>query len=156
VDINATLLGQMITFGIFVLFTLKFVWPMMQNIMQERVKKIAEGLDASKKGHEKLKQAEEKSQAYITEAKEKYNNIMSNASKQSDKILEDARLGAISERNEIILAGRKQIEQELNKVKIDLQKDMAELIIAGAEKVLGKSINAKDHNNIINKFIKKL
>jgi len=110
VDINATLLGQMITFGIFVLFTLKFVWPMMQNIMQERVKKIAEGLDASKKGHEKLKQAEEKSQAYITEAKEKYNNIMSNASKQSDKILEDARLGAISERNEIILAGRKQIE----------------------------------------------
>ena len=155
-DINATLLGQMITFGIFVLFTLKFVWPMMQNIMQERVKKIAEGLDASKKGHEKLKQAEEKSQAYITEAKEKYNNIMSNASKQSDKILEDARLGAISERNEIILAGRKQIEQELNKVKIDLQKDMAELIIAGAEKVLGKSINAKDHNNIINKIIKKL
>ena len=72
-DINATLFGQMITFGIFVAFTLKFVWPMIQNIMQERIKKIAEGLDAAKKGHEKLKQAEEKSQAYIVEAKDKYN-----------------------------------------------------------------------------------
>lgn len=155
-DINATLLGQMITFGIFVWFSLKFVWPMIQSVMEERKKKILDGLDAAKKGHEKLKQAEEKSQTYITEAKNKYNNIIENATKQSNKILDDARSQAINERNEIILSGRKQIEQELNKVKIELQKQMADLIIAGAEKILSKSINAKDHNNILNKFMKKL
>ena len=155
-DINATLLGQMITFAVFVLFTMKIVWPMIKNIMEERKKKILDGLDAAKKGHEKLKQAEEKSQLYISEAKEKYNNIVANATKQADKILEDARSGALSERDEIIISGRRQIEQELNKVKIELQKQMAELIIAGAEKILDKNINAKDHTNILNKFIKKL
>ncbi len=155
-DINATLLGQMITFGIFVWFSLKFIWPMIQNIMEERKKKILDGLDAAKKGHEKLQEAKEKSQIYIDDAKEKYNNIVSNATKHADKILDNARTGALGERDEIIISGRKQIEQELNKVKIDLQKQMAELIIIGAEKVLDKSINAKDHINILNKFIKKL
>lgn len=155
-DINATLLGQMITFAVFVLFTMKIVWPMIQNIMEERKKKILDGLDAAKKGHEKLKKAEEKSQLHISEAKEKYNTIITTAKKQADKILEDARSGALSERDEIIISGHKQIEQELNKVKIELQKQMAELIIIGAEKILDKSITAKDHIDILNKFIKKL
>lgn len=155
-DINATLLGQMITFAVFVLFTMKIVWPMIQNIMEERKKKILDGLDAAKKGHEKLKKAEEKSQLHISEAKEKYNTIVATAKKQADKILEDARSGALSERDEIIISGHKQIEQELNKVKIELQKQMAELIITGAEKILDKSITAKDHIDILNKFIKKL
>jgi F-type H+-transporting ATPase subunit b len=156
VDINATLLGQMITFAIFVLFTLKVVWPIIQQAMEERKKKILDGLDAAKKGHEKLKHAEEKSQIYLNEAKDKYNTIVGNANKQASRILEDAKTGALSERDEIIVSGRKQIDQELNKVKIELQKHMAELIINGAEKVLGKSINAKDHTVILNKFIKKL
>lgn len=155
-DINATLLGQMITFAIFVLFTLKVVWPIIQQAMEERKKKILDGLDAAKKGHEKLKHAEEKSQIYLNEAKDKYNTIVGNANKQASRILEDAKTGALSERDEIIVSGRKQIDQELNKVKIELQKHMAELIINGAEKVLGKSINAKDHTVILNKFIKKL
>lgn len=155
-DINATLLGQMITFGIFIWFSLKFVWPMIQNIMEERKKKILDGLEAGKKGHEKLKDAEEKSQIYINEAKEKSTKIINNATNQASKILDDARTHALSERDEIISSGRKQIEQELNKVKIDLQKQTADLVIITAEKILGKSINAKDHANILNKFIKKL
>ncbi|HIH2762459.1 MAG TPA: F0F1 ATP synthase subunit B [Candidatus Azoamicus sp. MARI] len=155
-DINATLLGQMITFAIFVWFTFKFVWPMIQSSMDERKKKILDGLDAAKQGHEKLKQAEEKSKIYIQEAKEQYNSILTNANKQASKILDDAKLGAVKERDEIINSGHKQIEQEINKIKMDLQKQMAELIISGAEKVLLKSISAKDHSTILDKFIKKL
>ena len=155
-DINATLLGQMITFAIFVWFTFQFVWPMIQSSMDERKKKILDGLDAAKQGHEKLKQAEDKSKKFIQEAKEQYNNILANANKQANKILEDARLGSISERDEIISSGHKQIEQEVNKIKMELQKQMAELIISGAEKVLLKSINAKEHSTILEKFIKKL
>lgn len=155
-DINATLLGQMITFAIFVWFTFKFVWPMIQSSMDERKKKILDGLDAAKQGHEKLRQAEEKSKIHIQEAKEQYNSILANANKQASKILDDAKLGALKERDEIINSGHKQIEQEVNKIKMDLQKQMAELIINGAEKVLLKSINAKDHSTILEKFIKKL
>ena len=105
-DINATLLGQMITFAIFVWFTFQFVWPMIQSSMDERKKKILDGLDAAKQGHEKLKQAEDKSKKFIQEAKEQYNNILANANKQANKILEDARLGSISERDEIISSGQ--------------------------------------------------
>ena len=155
-NINATLLGQMITFSIFVWFTLKFVWPLIQSAMNERKQKILDGLDAAKQGHEKLKQAEEKSFIYLKEAKERSDNIIYNANKQALKILEDAKIGAISERDDIINSGHKQIEQEINKVKLELQQRVAELIIDCAEKVLMKSINSKDHTAILDKFIKKL
>lgn len=155
-DINATLLGQMITFAIFVWFTLKFVWPMIQSSMDERKQKILDGLDAAKQGHEKLKHAEEKSLIFLKEAKDRSDNIIANANKQATKILEETRNSAISERDEIINSGYKQVEQELNKVKLELQQKIAELIISGAEKVLMKSINSKDHSMILDKFIKKL
>lgn len=155
-DINATLLGQMITFAIFIWFTLKFVWPMIQSSMDERKQKILDGLDAAKKGHEKLKNAEDKSKIFLKEAKEQCDNIILNANKQANKILEDARIGALNERDEIISSGHKQIEQEINKVKMELQKKLAELIIEGAEKVLIKSISSKDHASILDKFVKKL
>ncbi len=155
-DINATLLGQMITFAIFIWFTLKFVWPMIQSSMDERKKKILNGLDAAKKGHEKLKQAENKSQSLLKKAREQCDGMLLNANKQAEKIIEDARYGALNERDEIINSGHKQLEQETNKVKIDLQKNLAELIVFGAKKVLNKSINSKDHANILDKFVKKL
>jgi F-type H+-transporting ATPase subunit b len=156
VDINATLLGQIITFAIFVWFTDKFVLPMIKSSMDKRKQAILDGLDAAKKGHEKLKQAEEKAEIALKEAREQCENIINNATKQSSKILEDARLNAISERNDIVMSGNKQIQQEINKVKLELQKEMAKLIIQGAEKILLKSINSKDHVNILDKFIKKL
>jgi len=156
VDINATLLGQMITFAIFVWFTLKFVWPMIQSAMDERQKKIVEGLDAAKKGHDKLKEAEENSAICFKKAKVQCDNIIVNANKNASKIIEEAKSGALIERKDIIESGHKQIDQELNKVKLDLQRKMAELIINGAEKVLMKSINSKDHVNILDKFVKKI
>jgi len=156
VDINATLLGQMITFAIFVWFTLKFVWPMIQTSMDERKQKILDGLDAAKKGHEKLKQAEDESKIFFKDAKDQCENIIANANKQASKIIDDAREGAIGERDEIINSGHRQVEQELNKVKLELQKKMAELIISGAEKILIKSISSKDHVSILDKFMKKL
>lgn len=155
-DINATLLGQIITFAIFVWFTDKFVLPMIKSSMDKRKQVILDGLEASKKGHEKLKQAEEESERFLKVAKQECDNIISNANKQASKILDDSRTCALNERSEIISSGHKQIEQEINKVKMELQKDIAKLIIQGAEKILIKSINAKDHANILDKFVKKL
>jgi len=92
----------------------------------------------------------------LAEAKEKCDAIISNANKQAIKILEDAKNSALDEKIEIINSGHKQIEQEINQVKLELQSRMAELIINGAEKVLIKSINPKEHANILEKFMKKL
>jgi len=156
VDINATLIGQMITFAIFIWFSLKFVWPMIKFSMNERKKKIIDGLDAAKKGHEKLKKAEEKSKKYLKEAREQSDNIIANAHKQANKIIEDSRTDALREKRDIINSGYKQIEQETNRVRLELQKKMANLIISGAEKVLSKSISSKDHSSILEEFIKKL
>jgi len=156
VDINATLIGQIITFAIFVWFTDKFVLPMIKSSMDKRRQVILDGLEASKKGHEKLKQAEEEAEKSLKSAKQECDNIISNANKQASKILDDSRTNSLNERNEIIVSGHRQIEQEINKVKMELQKDMAKLIIQGAEKVLMKSINAKDHSSILDKFVKKL
>ncbi len=155
-DINATLLGQIITFAIFVWFTNKIVLPMIKSSMDKRKQVILDGLEASKKGHEKLKQAEEESERFLRAAKQESDNIIANANRQVSKILDDSRTNALNERNEIVASGYRQIEQEINKVKMELQKDMARLIIQGAEKVLMKSINAKDHASILEKFVKKL
>lgn len=155
-DINATLLGQIITFAIFVWFTSKFVLPMIKSSMDKRKQVILDGLEASKKGHEKLKQAEEEAERCLKNSKNECDNIIANANKQAIKILDDSRTSALNERNEIILSGHKQIEQEINKVKMQLQKDMAKLIIQGAEKILAKNINQKDHSVILDNFIKKL
>jgi F-type H+-transporting ATPase subunit b len=156
VDINATLLGQIITFAIFVWFTNKFVLPMIKSSMDKRKQVILDGLEASKKGHEKLRQAEEEAEKCLKSAKQECDFMISNANKQASKILDDSRANALNEKNDIISSGHKQIEQEINKIKMDLQKDMAKLIIQGAEKILMKSINAEDHVNILEKFIKKL
>jgi len=156
VDINATLLGQIITFAIFVWFTSKFVLPMIKSSMDNRKQVILDGLEASKKGHEKLKQAEEEAERCLKNSKNECDNIIANANKQAIKILDDSLTSALNERNEIILSGHKQIEQEINKVKTQLQKDMAKLIIQGAEKILAKNINQKDHSVILDNFIKKL
>ena len=146
----------MMTFAIFIWFTLKVVWPIIQSDMDERKKKILDGLDAAKKGHEILEDSEKKSKLCLSEAKEKCDFIIASANKQAVKILEDAKNNALVERDEIINSGHKQIEQEVNQVKLELQCKMAELIIYGAEKVLIKSINPKEHANILEKFMKKL
>jgi F-type H+-transporting ATPase subunit b len=156
VDINATLLGQIITFAIFVWFTSKFVLPMIKSSMDKRKQVILDGLEASKKGHEKLKQAEEEAEKFFKTTKQECDNILANANKQAGKILEDSRASALTEKNEIVISGHRQIEQETNKVKMELQKELAKLIIQGAEKILAKSINPKDHASILDKFVKKL
>lgn len=155
-DINATLFGQIITFAIFVWFTSKFVLPMIKSSMDKRRQVILDGLEASKKGHEKLRQAEEEVDKIMKAAKQECDNIILNANKQAGKILDESRTSALNEKNDIIVSGHKQIEQEINKVKMELQKEMSKLIIQCAEKVLMKSINVKDHTSLIDKFVKKL
>ncbi len=155
-SINATLLGQMITFAIFIWFTYRFVWPMIQSSMDDRKRKILHGLEAAKKGHEKLKQAENESKVLLEKAKKKCDTIIINAEKQAERIIDDARVGASLERKEILNFGYKEIKQEVSKVKIELHRKLSELIIIGAKKVLMSSISLENHVDILKKFTNKL
>lgn len=155
-DINATLLGQMITFAIFVLFTMKIVWPVLNKVLVERQKKIAAGLAAAEKGHKTLFDAKEEAEACLHDAKKQSEDIISNANKRAVNILENSRSDAVKERDSIINSGRRQIEQELNQAKKNLCNQVSKLIIMGAEKILSRTIDYKDHRDLIESFSKKI
>ena len=154
--LNATLIGQMITFAIFVWFTMRFIWPLLIAQLNERRKRIADGLAAGEEGRKILANAEEEAQAKIKEAKQQCNKLLLDADIEVTRILEAARVQARKERDDIIAAGNAEINMQLNKAKTNLQKEVADLVVLGAEKILERSINPDDHREILNKLAKSL
>lgn len=155
-NINATLLGQMLTFAIFVWFTMKIVWPVIDEVLTERRKKIVDGLAAAENGHKILFEAKKEIAIKINAAKKQGEDIIANANQLASQIVDEAKIFALKEQEKIISSGHKQIERELQQAKIDLQNDLSDLVICGAEKILSKSINPNDHREILNKLSQKL
>lgn len=155
-DIGATLFGQMITFGIFVWFTMKYVWPLLEQAMEERRKKIADGLASAEKGHRALEVAQDRAKRELREAREKCSSIIEQSNHQATQILEKARQEANDERKQIIVAGNHHVEQSLKQAKMELQAQMAALVVKGAEQILSRSINPDDHKDIIEKLSREL
>jgi len=156
VNINATLIGQIITFAIFVLFCMKFVWPHLLNAMQEREKKIADGLDAANRAARDLELAQEKAVAQIRESKEKAAEIIELANKRANQIVDEAKEAARSEGDRLVAAAQAEVEQEVNRAKEVLRKQVSELAVAGAAKILGKSVDASAQNELLNKLADEL
>ena len=155
-NINVTLLGQMGTFAIFVLFTMKFVWPVINAALIERRNKIVDGLAAAENGHKSLLEAKKESVIKINAAKKQGEDIIANANQLASQIVDEAKNFALKEKDKIIFSGHKQIERELQQAKIDLQNDLSDLIIRSAEKVLSRAINPNDHRDLLNKISQKL
>jgi F-type H+-transporting ATPase subunit b len=155
-DLNATLLGQMITFAIFVWFTMRFIWPLLTEQMEARKKSIAEGLAAAEEGKRILATAEEEAKLKIQEAKLHSYKLLEEAEQEAVLILENARTEARRERDDIIAAGHASIVRETTKAKHDLQNQVANLAILGAEKILQRSVNAQDNEKILQDLAKNL
>ncbi len=155
-NINATLLGQMITFAIFVWFTMKVVWPILDQALVERRKKIADGLAAAEKGHKTLEAANSDAQTKVRTARAQSEDIIARANKQASQIIEEAKAEATQERNDIVSSGYKHVEQALQQAKLDLQDQVAILAVQGAEKILSRTINASDHKDLLDKLSKEL
>ena len=154
-NVTATLFGQMITFVIFVWFIKAYLWEPLTKAMEDRTNKIAQGLAAAEKGQQKILEANEEYTLKIDEAKSKANNIISEAEQKSKSIIEDARLSAKEEALKIAKSSTQQLEQEINAARESLKKDIAELSIICAEKVISKEIDNKVHDNIIDEVINK-
>ena len=155
-SLNATLLIQMTVFATVVLFSMKFIWPMIMEAIEERNKNISDGLAAAEKGQKQLSEAESEVTGLISEAKKQATTILDQANTRASSIVETAKTKGDKERDKIISTAQEEAEHELNKLKEDLKKDLASLAVAGAEKVLSREINEDDHKDILDGLAKKL
>lgn len=155
-SINATLIGQMITFTLLVWFTMKYVWPPIVAAMEERKAKIAEGLAAAEKGHEEIKLAEKKAKIVLKEAKEHSAEIISSAQKRANELVEEAKLQARAEGERILESAKAQIEQESLQARENLRKEVSALALRAAEQILKEEIDKAKHQNILNRAEKEL
>ncbi len=147
-SINETLIGQMITFALFVWFTMKFVWPVIEKTLQERQDKIADGLLAAERGHKELDIAQKYAKDHIHEAKLKASDILEQAKKQADLILEQAKLTAHQEGQKILAAGHREVEREWQAAHERLQTEIIELAVEGTERILERAITAADREQL--------
>ncbi len=152
-NINATLLGQMITFGLFVWFTMKFVWPLLDNVLKQRTQKIAEGLQAAEHGHTELALAKKLVVKEIREARVEAASILDKAHKQAAFILESAKTEALQERENIMASGYAEIEQQKQLARDQLQNEVVDNAIRVAEKLLGRVINESDQQGLLENLV---
>ncbi|MGJ0429145.1 F0F1 ATP synthase subunit B [Methylobacter sp.] len=155
-SINATLIGQMITFALLVWFTMKYVWPPLFDSLEERKKKIADGLAAAEKGQEEMQLAEKKAKNVLKEAKEQSSEIVNLAQKRANEIVEESKEIAKKEGERMILAAQAQIEQEMQQAKEGLRQEVAALAVSVAEQILNAEVDKAKHQDIISKVSNQL
>jgi len=153
VNINLTLIGQMITFAVFVTFTMKYVWPPMTKALRERQKRIAEGLAASDRSKHELELAEHKASEMLRDAKLQAAKLIEEANKRSSHMIEEAKEQARLEGARIIKHAREEIIIEQNNAKEQLRQEVAGLALMAAGKVLDKEIDEASNSAILDKLI---
>ncbi len=148
-NINLTLIGQSITFAIFVWFCMKFVWPPIVSALDARRKQIADGLAAADRGKHELELAARKSAESLHEAKQKAADIIGQAEKRAAQIIDEAKSAAKVEGDRQIAAAQAEIDQEIHRARESLREQVATLVVAGAEKVLRREVDAKAHGDLL-------
>ncbi|MBC3766655.1 F0F1 ATP synthase subunit B [Neptunicella marina] len=155
-NINATLLGELIAFIIFVLFCMKYVWPPIMNAIEERQKKIADGLAASERAEKDLQLAQDEAAAKLKEAKAQAADIIEQAKKRASQIVDEETQRGHQEREKIIAQGHSEVEAERNRAREELRKQVADLAVVGAERILGRQIDAAAQSDIVEKLVAEL
>jgi F-type H+-transporting ATPase subunit b len=149
VNLNATLIAQLVVFFILAWVTMKFVWPPIVKALDERAKKIADGLAAADKAKADLSHAEKKVVEELRKARESAGDVRTSAEKQASKLIDDAR----AEAARIIALAREAAEGEAataaQRAKEALRDQVANLAVAGAERILRREINAQVHADLL-------
>lgn len=155
-NINLTLFGQLVSFLFFIWFCKKFVWTAIVNAMEERQKKIADGLDAADRASRDLELAQEKATEQLKEAKQEAAAILEQANKRANQIVDEAKEQAKAEGDRLKAAAQAELEQEVNRAKEDLRKQVSVLAIAGAEKILQSNIDEKVNRELVDSLAAQL
>jgi F-type H+-transporting ATPase subunit b len=156
VNINLTLIGQMLAFIVFVWLCMKYIWPPILAAMAERENKIADGLAAADRASHDLELAKEKAVERLKEAKEEAAGIVDSANKRASQIVEEAKDAAVVEAGRVKASAQAEIEQESNRAREVLRGQVAALSLAGAEKILGAEIDQAAHNELVEKLASEL
>jgi F-type H+-transporting ATPase subunit b len=151
-DINLTLVGQLITFLILVWFTMKYVWPPITKTMHDREKKIAAGLEAAERSQRELEMAEHKAQTIIREARQQANQIIEQANLHSAQLVEEAKSNAKIEGQRMIELAQNDINLEISQAKEMLKTHLARLAITGAEKIIRRSLDSAAQQDLMNQL----
>jgi F-type H+-transporting ATPase subunit b len=148
-NINLTLIGQTITFSIFVWFCMKFIWPPIVQALEARRKQIADGLAAADRGKHELELAAKRATESLHDAKVRASEIIAQAEKRSAQIVDEAKNTAKAEGERMLVAARAEMEQDVFRAREQLRGHVAELVVAGAEKVLRREVDAKAHAELL-------
>jgi F-type H+-transporting ATPase subunit b len=152
VNINLTLIVQMVVFALLVWFVMKVVWPMIQGPLDERANKIALGLAAADKGQQDLAKASERAELAITEARDRANQIVDAAQRRANEMIEAAKSQATQEGERLVASARTQIELATTKAREDLRREVASLAVKSASRLLDREIDAKAHSDLLGKL----
>jgi len=149
VNLNATFIAQMFVFFILGWFTMKFVWPPLMKALDDRAKRIADGLAAAERGNAALKDALVRFQQLEAEARTRAQEIIAQNEKRGLEIVEEAKAFAKAEGDRLIVAAKAEIESEIQRAKDALRNQVAQLAVAGAEKILRREVNAQVHADLL-------
>lgn len=152
-NFNATLIGQMITFAVFVWFCMKYVWPPIMTALEERKTRISEGLAAAERGKQDLELAKNRAADDLKAAKQQAQEIITQAQKRASEIVDEAKDNARVEAERIKTAAESEIDQQINSAKEQLRKEVSAIAISGAEKILGREVNEAAHSQVLDELV---
>jgi F-type H+-transporting ATPase subunit b len=152
-NINATLILQSIAMMIFVWFCMKFLWPPLLKVMDERRERIAEGLAASDRAEKELEAAKVEVNQQISTARSKAGEIVEQANQRHTQILDQAKEDAVAERKRQATAAEAEIAQAANQAREELRSAVARLAVLGAAQILDKEVDADTHRELLDKLI---
>lgn len=155
-NINLTLIGQMVSFAVFVWFCMKYVWPPLVNAMEERQNKMASGLQNAEKAEKDLANAQQKADETIRQAKQQAAELIEQANKRAAQLVDEAKDQAREEGERLKAAAQAEIEQEVNRAKEQLRGQVATLAVTGAEKILQQSIDVNAHGAMLDQLASEL
>lgn len=155
-NLNLTLLGEFITFIIFIAFVMKWVWPPLMKAMEARRQKIADGLAAAEQGQKELELAHHKSREQIAEAKHQASIIIEDANLRASHIIEESKKQARVEGDRLLKLAQGEIEQERNKAHDLLMAQVAHVAVAGAEKILQREVDKSGNEQLVNEVLSEM
>jgi F-type H+-transporting ATPase subunit b len=156
VNINLTLIVQMVVFATLVWGTMKWIWPQILAAMDERQRKIAQGLAAAEEGEKELSEARARADAIIREARERASQIIDHAQHRANEVIEQAKGAAGSESARIVAAAQQQIELDTTRARESLRREVAGIAVDAASKLLGREIDARAHADLLEQLAEEI
>jgi F-type H+-transporting ATPase subunit b len=152
VNLNATILAQMLVFAIVIWVAMKFLWPEITGSIQERNRRIAEGLAAAEQGRKDLVDAEARTEELIKAARERALAMENQAQVRANQIVEAAKQTAQDEAARILESARSQVTLDTQKAREELRRQVASLAVSGAAQIIEREIDPRTHAQLLDKL----